>query len=316
MTNQAKVYRGTLEHALDLASYPAQGHSISYYFYGAAAESGQAGDQIPYPSAVGSTVPDPSNPTYGASGLFHSLAQADRDVITGGMANISRFASVAFNEATDASSTDIGFAGLNYTSPTNEAAWASAGKPSAGHGNAWYTTDSLVGSSAAAFGGTAGPDYPYYALIHELGHLLGLQHTFNGSPSAALAGWSVDENTARFSVMSYTVAADVLRPTYEFQLYDIASLQRLYGRNDSYHAGDDTYGFDSFLELNPGGVTNSTTTTRKPDCYGKPLFQYLGRRWPRYYRCLWSCLRRPSGGPGLYRPASGTLFQYRSFDGG
>jgi len=48
MTNQAKVYRGTLEHALDLASYPAQGHSISYYFYGAAAESGQAGDQIPY----------------------------------------------------------------------------------------------------------------------------------------------------------------------------------------------------------------------------------------------------------------------------
>jgi Ca2+-binding RTX toxin-like protein len=42
----------------------------------------------------------------------------------------------------------------------------------------------------------------------------------------------------------------------DLQLYDIASIQWLYGRNDDYHSLTDTYAWYDFLEASPGGLRN------------------------------------------------------------
>lgn len=256
----AKVYKGSIANALSLIPNTARPYdsTITYRFYSDVTQTNQAGELIPYPQ-VGSgpsAHPDPANPKYGDTGIFQFLSQADQSIVLGGMANIAKFANVTFSEAASGASADIGFAGLNYTSHQNQAAWADQGQVSGRSGNAWFTTTSLAGYSNSAFLGTSSTDYAYFAQIHELGHLLGLQHAFAaGEPTVTLPGWSTDENTTRFSVMSYTASKDANRPTFEYQLYDIAALQRLYGRDDSFNNGDNTYGFNSFFESNPGDRT-------------------------------------------------------------
>jgi serralysin len=97
----------------------------------------------------------------------------------------------------------------------------------------------------------------YQAMLHELGHALGLKHPFGGG--AALP--PVMDNML-YSVMSYTPPPkDIFFRTLPDDnghltsviwtvvpdtpmLLDIAAAQYLYGANMSYHAGDDVYTFD------------------------------------------------------------------------
>ena len=263
----SKVYKGKIANAFGLI--PSQGSvygsTITYRFYNDVTQTRQQGEQIPYPAA-GTGSASPANPKYGDSGIFKSIGLNDQQILVGGMANISQFADVKFQEVSANTTSNIGFSSLNYTPTTNEAAWADLGVVSGRSGNAWFTPRSVHGSSQTLYGGTPGTDFAYYAQIHEIGHLLGLQHAFvAGNPTSNLPGWSGDENTVRFSVMSYTAARDSLRPTFEYQLYDIAALQKLYGRADNYNSGDNVYGFNSFFELNPGdrktGVSGAQTST-------------------------------------------------------
>ena len=73
-------------------------------------------------------------------------------------------------------------------------------------------------------------NYGFYVLMHEIGHSIGLQHSFNVFGGA--------EATSQFSVMAYDWS-----PGYSttYQLYDIAAIQDLYGANMSYRTGDDIY---------------------------------------------------------------------------
>lgn len=75
---------------------------------------------------------------------------------------------------------------------------------------------------------------------HELSHSIGLKDA-NASGIAAAA------DNGAFTIMSYKPhtgeAAAIIK---ELQLYDIAALQSIYGRNDAYAAGDTIY--NSFVE--------------------------------------------------------------------
>ena len=180
-----------------------------------------------------------STPSYSGS---YSPYEDGQIYETNGFKEFSAAQKTAAREILDMVET---FTNLTFTETTGESAditWAQANLPS-GIG-AWayypyshpvggdiYTNRSAVSETSLGEGG-----YSYFTLMHELGHALGLMHTF--SPGA---GFNGAENTEQFSVMAYDWSAWGSRYAESFMLYDIAALQEMYGANTDYNAGNTTY---------------------------------------------------------------------------
>ncbi|MBD2679246.1 MULTISPECIES: M10 family metallopeptidase [Nostoc] len=77
----------------------------------------------------------------------------------------------------------------------------------------------------------------FTVLLHEIGHALGMKHPFDDSPNLPAS-----ENNGRYTVMSYDWAAGVGNAP---QLYDIAAIQYLYGKNNNTRTGNDIYSWES-----------------------------------------------------------------------
>jgi Ca2+-binding RTX toxin-like protein len=147
-------------------------------------------------------------------------------------------------------------------------AFAHLGEESGAWGYAYYPTS---GSSAVAGdvwidpshrGESFAPEtYNFQALLHELGHALGLKHPFE-APNILAAEY----DTQRHTLMSYTQAQDRFVPSFTVtqtsptsssirasynpvviagpQLLDVLAIQAIYGADPTTRAGDTTYSFD------------------------------------------------------------------------
>jgi len=155
---------------------------------------------------------------------FNSQMRAATDRI---LDQIETFTSIKFVEATGAT-TQLGFAQASLTPGVG--AWAYYPSSNSMGGDVW-TNNIYANTQTPAEG-----NYGFYTLMHEIGHALGLQHTFT-------AGLTGDEASSRYSVMAYDWSPYF---SSSYMVYDIAALQKLYGANMTYHTGNDVY------------VTNST----------------------------------------------------------
>jgi serralysin len=84
---------------------------------------------------------------------------------------------------------------------------------------------------------TAG-GYGYMTMLHEIGHAVGLKHSFDASYGPVLPA---GEESRRFTVMSYSRNPLANIEPATLMLYDIAALQYLYGANYSTRAGNTVY---------------------------------------------------------------------------
>jgi Ca2+-binding RTX toxin-like protein len=177
--------------------------------------------------------------------------------------------------------TNLGFTELSANPGAAQMRYAMSDDPNTAHayypgtgngGDSWYNNSGPLDDDGTR--GTPRYDNPvvgnygYLTFVHETGHALGLKH---GHESPAL---SPDRDSMEFSVMTYR--GYINAPTGEnggyknetwgfaqtFMMYDIAALQRMYGADFTYNAGDSIYtwspGTGAFLingstQWTPGG---------------------------------------------------------------
>lgn len=184
---------------------------------------------------------------YGGSGEFtnwFSLSATERSGAVTALQAWSSVANIAFQSSSDDSTTvgDIRIAATTVGSP-DEAAHAYFPSSNPSGGDVWmrHGTWHIDSNSAVAPG-----SYDYLALVHELGHALGLKHSFETSQFSQSTLPGVFDNFF-YTVMSYTAKFGVSGNYATFypttpMYFDLIAIQDLYGRA-AHNSGSTTYIF-------------------------------------------------------------------------
>jgi len=173
-----------------------------------------------------------------------------KTAVTSAFDYLSTLINVKFKLANSATDASIIF-GENAQKTTSSAGYANPPNQSGTHPQYLFLANDASTNDSATNGGFATGTYGWQTLVHEIAHTMGLKHPFNGnaggggSPAPYLPPAT---NNHRYSVMSYTSAADskILTATVKngstsvsqaqvspstYMTYDIAALQYLYGAN-------------------------------------------------------------------------------------
>ncbi|MCL5775929.1 tandem-95 repeat protein [Limibaculum sp. FT325] len=163
---------------------------------------------------------------------FQAFSEQQQEATRAVLESITGFANITFIEVTNPEEADITF-GL---ADLGGGAWALS--PSS-DGIGTQSNDIWLDATAAGDTFVAG-SWIYSTLLHETGHVLGMDHISSTElPS--------DENNRQHSVMSANKPISLSVEPQTYMLYDIATLQYIYGTNTDTATGNDVYGF---AELN------------------------------------------------------------------
>lgn len=167
------------------------------------------------------------------------LDVADKAVVRNITLLFESVSNLNLTEVTESASLvgDIRFA---YTSKAGAGggAWAYTPAANAIGGDIWFSTNGAMSMDEVTW---EPGSYAYGTVVHELGHALGLKHSFEGSKQLPA---SLDSRS--FSVMSYSALPgdDTSQFTFEpttLMMFDILAIQAMYGKDTNYKASDTTY---------------------------------------------------------------------------
>jgi Ca2+-binding RTX toxin-like protein len=237
----------------DYSLVPVTGYQfVDALLYGTCWYSSTITYSFPNASSLWST-----DPTYGYGPSWgdqepwsvhaEALGATEASRFTAALQTWSNVADLHFVLVADNAST-VGDIRVEYSELDPDAqAWAYAPNGTPYGGDIWINYDSTSYHSASADG-----SYPFITFIHEIGHALGLKHSFGTSSynTVTMSGAYADLDSVISTVMSYSADPGdsttylSYNPTTPM-VYDIMAIQYLYGENTSYNLGDTTYSFST-----------------------------------------------------------------------
>lgn len=195
-----------------------------------------------------------------------ALGALQQQAVREALAAWAAVANVRFVEVAETADVvgDLRFAVTGVGNMPGATAWAYYPHDRAAAGGDVWITRSAIDTYASARDWQSGGE-GFATVLHEIGHALGLKHSFEGTPALPEA-----LDNRQYTVMTYSLhphgiygevtAAPQGGQNYEYwalapqtpMLFDIAAAQHLYGANDGYRTGDD------FYDLDPLGPTLRT----------------------------------------------------------
>ncbi|MBI2257025.1 MAG: matrixin family metalloprotease, partial [Proteobacteria bacterium] len=207
---------------------------------------------FPTASAVWDSSYDGYEPDWAG---YRGLTATEQTAFKTALASFSAVANITFTQVSDTASSvgDIRVAFSGEVGDEGALAWAYYPSTDPWGGDIWLDPYSDISGYLGA------GDFGMETIIHELGHALGLKHSFElGDSGQPIMPTQYDATF--YTIMSYTESS----PYYDWgnpstpMVYDILALQYMYGANMTYHTGNDTYYLkddgNTFAIWDAGGV--------------------------------------------------------------
>ena len=238
------------------------------------------GDSASFSGPIGGggySLEDEPNATY-----HFGLNTTEQAAARGALKSWANVANISFVEVADTADNvgDIRFAFSSAVTDAPGNAWGWASYPNSYWPNAG---DVWIGAPLTDYDWSVS-SYNFFALIHEVGHALGLKHPFE---DAVILPAELDNRL--YSVMSYTnpvndifrnsvadstgsISTNYFRVSPETPMVlDIAAIQYLYGANTRYHSGADVYTFDTKIPFfktiwDGGGIDTISVSNFSENC--------------------------------------------------
>jgi serralysin len=171
---------------------------------------------------------------------FAALSAGQQGAFAAALATWAEVANIGFSQVAD-TNTSVGDIRVGISADVdqeNAVAWAYYPGPWAEAGDVWLAP-SWYGDGATPLSG----EFAFHAFVHEIGHSLGLSHSFD-QPNPLPAS----QDSEKYTVMAYDNHPYATIHASEPMLYDIAAIQYLYGANMTTRTGNDNYSFSASTE--------------------------------------------------------------------